>query len=60
MLLRAPESCAVIYTPISPEGEVTGNDRALRFVSLEIRVNQIMKNLHNAMTVEQNSQPLMM
>ena len=51
MFMRQKESCAIIFTPISPEGDVTKLDRQTRFVSMEIKMDNIIKNLHKGMNI---------
>ena len=42
LLIQQKESCAVIFTPISPDEEVTGYDRSIRFASLETKLTRII------------------
>ena len=60
LLLQQKESCAVIFTPISPDEEVTGYDRAIRFASLETKLSRIIKNMTQGMNIIEGTQPLMM
>ena len=61
LFLKQRESAAIIYTPISPEGEtVTGQDRSMRWASLETKLENLIKNLHQGMNIIEGTQPLMM
>jgi len=45
LLLSQKESCAIIFTPISEDSEVKHDDRSIRFVSLETKLNSIFSSL---------------
>jgi len=51
MFMKQKESCAIIFTPVSPEDDVTKMDRQTRFVSLEIKLETIIKNLQKGMNL---------
>lgn len=42
LFMKQKESTAIIYTPISPDGEVKKSVRSTRFVSLEIKLDNIV------------------
>ena len=58
--MKQRESAAVIFTPISPEETVSASDRGTRWVSLEIKLENLIKNLHKGMNLIEGTQPLMM
>jgi len=58
--MKQRESTAIIYTPISPEENVSASDRSTRWVSLEIKLENLVKNLHKGMNIIEGTQPLMM
>lgn len=49
--MKQRESAAVIFTPISPEATVSASDRGTRWVSLEIKLENLIKNLHKGMNL---------
>ena len=60
MLLKQKEPCSPIFTPISPDELVHKDDRSIRFVSCETKLEAIIKNLHQGMNIIEGTQPLMM
>ena len=60
LFMKQKESTAIIYTPISPDGEVNKSVRSTRFVSLEIKLDNIVQNLTKGMNMIEGTQPLMM
>ena len=59
LLVKQQESIAVIYTPISPDTPVSSEQKSLRWVGLDFKVQSILKNLHKNSDFER-AQPLMM
>lgn len=51
LLLAQKESCAPVFTPISPDEEVSGYDRSVRFASAETKLDRIIKNLAQGMNL---------
>ena len=58
--MKQRESAAIIFTPVSKEQNVTASDRSTRWVSLEIKLENLIKNLHKGMNLIEGTQPLMM
>ena len=60
LFMKQRESAAIIFTPISPEENVSTQDRGVRWASLETKLENLIKNLHNGMNIVEGTQPLMM
>ena len=60
MFIAQTQSCAPVFTPISPDEEVTGYDRSVRFASASTKIEHIIKNLTQGMNLVEGTQPLMM
>lgn len=51
LFMKQRESAAIIFTPISPEENVSASDRGTRWVSLQIKLENLLKNLHKGMNL---------
>ncbi len=60
LLVNQKESCAIIFTPISPDDQVRADDRSIRFVSMETKLSACIQNLHKGFDIISGTQPLMM
>ena len=60
LLMKQSQSCAVVFTPISPDDQVRTDDRSVRFVSIETKLSAIFDKLKLGMNMIEGTQPLMM
>lgn len=60
LLMNQTTSCAFIFTPVSLENEMRDKDRSFRFVSVESKLQSMIKNLTQGMNLLEGTQPLMM
>ena len=60
LLMKQNQSCAVVFTPISPDDQVRTDDRSVRFVSIETKLSAIFDKLKLGMNMIEGTQPLMM
>lgn len=51
LFMKQRESTAIVFTPISPDENVSVSDRGTRWVSLQIKLENLLKNLHKGMNL---------